>query len=268
MARINLIRKSNTYDNQAGSYKMLLEIISTENVAKDLFVKQRLRNFVKNNFEDVFCAVATPAQVEEFDVNSPRAGDSFFRTNTIELVSRNADYLEQVFESILKELQKLVEDVESLEALKTDGVYSITAADVEVNDKAIVHTHYRIPLIARPSGENEIYTDGGSEYHRVGNQDTDLAGWINNVSPAQFKFKYNLAADPTLSALWPPSEELISYAHLEVDGITIESPYILINENGIYWKNNTKGNAPWPEDYVDVDNDGNEVLTLVLDFVK
>ena len=52
MARINLIRKSNTYDSQAGSYKMLLEIVSTENVAKDLFIKQRLRNFVKNNFED------------------------------------------------------------------------------------------------------------------------------------------------------------------------------------------------------------------------
>lgn len=268
MARINLIRKSNTYDSQAGSYKMLLEIVSTENVAKDLFIKQRLRNFVKNNFEDVFCAVATPAQVEEFDINSPRAGDSFFRTNIIELVSRNANYLENVFQSILKELQKLVEDVEALENLKTDGVYSITSADVEINDRALIHTHYRIPLIARPAGENEIYTDGGEEYHRVANQDTDLQGWINNVSPAQYKFKYNLAADTTLAALWPPSEELIGYAHLEVDGITIEAPYILINENGIYWKNNTKGNAPWPEDYVDVDDQGTEILTLVLDFVK
>lgn len=268
MARINLIRKSNVYDSQAGSYKMQLEVISTENIAKDVFIKQRLRNFVKNNFEDVFSAVSTPAQIEEFDVNSPRAGDSFFRTSIIELVSRNPEYLEKVFQSILRELQKLIEDIEALEALKTDGVYSITAEDVNVNDKALVHTHYRIPLVARPSGTNEVYVDGETSYHRVADEDVDLVGWLNNVSPAQYKFKYNIAADTTLSALWPPDDSLLSYAHLEVDGITIESPYIYITDTAIYWKENTLGNAPWPQDWVSISEPGTETITLVLDFVK
>lgn len=265
MARINLTRKSSSFDKDSGSYKIVLEVVSTENINKHVFIQQRLRDFVKNNFTDVFVAVATPAQIEDFDINSPAQGDSHFRVSKIELLSRNIDYLEEVFQSILRELQDLVDKHEALQALNNDGVYSITANQVTVNDEAIVHNHYRIPLTAKPSGTSETFTVSNVEYQRVTDQDTDLPGWLNNSGT--YKFKYNIEADTTLSALWPPASNLISYAHLEVDGITIEAPYILINAEGIFWKNNAKGSAPWPIDYVDEDNEGTEEITLILDFV-
>lgn len=267
MAKINLVRKSTSFDPTAGSYSIVLEVMSTENINKNVFIKQRLRDFIDNNFDDTFCAIATPAQMEDFDIASPAAGESYFRSDKIQLTSRNAAYLEQVFESILKELQKLLDDYESLNVLNTDGIYTITADQITFNDKSLVHTHYRIPLVAKPSGTSETFTVSTIDYQRVASQDTALPGWLNTSTPAGYKFKYNIAADTTLAPLWPLDADFIDLAHVEVDGITVGSPQILINADGIFWKNNTKGFAPWPEDYVDINDQGTETVTLVFDMV-
>lgn len=268
MTKINLLRKSTTFDPSAGSYRMVLEVLSTENIPRHVFINQRLRNFVKNNFEDVFAAISTPAQLEDFDIDSPAAGTSFFRVYKIDLVSRNAAYLEEVFESILSELQKLVDDYTALSNLTADAIYTITADSVEMNT-AIVHTHYRLPLVAEPSGTNEIFDDSGTNYHRVASQDTDKTGWLNCVTgdPLGYKFKYNIAADTTLAALWPPTSDKIGYAHLELNGVTHST--VLLTPDGIYWKENTEGEAPWPVDYVSSLNTSpsGEVVRLLLDII-
>ena len=268
MARINLVRKSSSFDPKEGSYSITLEVMSTENINKNVFIKQRLRDFVANNFDDVFVAVATPAYMEDLDIGAPSADTSYFRTDNIQLISRNPDYLEQVFESILKELQKLLNDTASLDALSTDGIYSIEADSITFNDKSLVHTHYRIPLIARPAGDSETFTSNGIDYQRVSNQDTNKSGWLNTTTPAGYKFKYNIAKDTTLAPLWPLDPQFVNLAHVEVDGITMGTPGILINADGIFWQNNVKGYAPWPQDYVDQAHPGTEVLTLVLDMVS
>lgn len=263
MAKINLLRKSTSYDKINQSYRLLLEITSTENIDKNLFIKQRFRNAIKNTFDDVFVAVATPAAIEELDINSPAPETSFFRASTIDLVSGNAAYLEEVFSSIVRELQKLVEDSESLNLLVTDGIYEITTDDIVINTD-MVHTHYRLPLVARPCGDNSNYTDAGIDKQTVINQDTTLPGWLNSTELAGYNFKYNIPRDTALSALWPIPTNKLQYAHLEVDGITWTD--VRITADGIFWKDNTKDSAPFPSDYISPSNVGTPAI-LVLDFI-
>lgn len=263
MAKINLLRKSTVYDINNQSYRLLLEITSTESINKNLFVKQRFRNSIKNTFDDVFVGVVTPALLEDLDIDSPAAGTSLFRSATIDLISRNAAYLEEVFTAIVRELQKLVEDNESLNLLVTDGIYEITADDIIINTD-MIHTHYRLPLVARPCGDNEVYDDAGTERQRVANQDTDLPGWLNSSELADYKFKYNIAEDTALSALWPIPTNKLQYAHLEVDGITWVD--VRITADGIFWKDNVKDAAPFPSDYVSPSSTGTPAI-LVLDFI-
>lgn len=268
MAQIKLLRKSTAYENKAGSYRMTLEVFATEDITKNVFIKQRLRNFVKNNFDDVFVAIATPAQLEDFDESSPAEGSSYYRTSSIDLISRNIGYLEDVFQSILAELQKLVDDYDSLNLLQPDGIYTITSESIHVSS-GIIHAHYRLPLIARPCGTNEIYEEDDVNKHRVGSQDANLSGWLNTTGadPNGYKFKYNIAKDTALHAIWPPTADKLSYAHLELEGVTNND--VLITTDGIYWKDDLEGLAPWPIDYVNVNNPSpsGEKVRLTLDII-
>ncbi len=267
MATINIRRKSSSFISNDGGYSIVLEVLSTEAINRNVFIKERLRNFVQNNFQDVFVGIATTAYMEELDIGSPATGESFYRSDAIQLTARDPAYLEEVFESILRELQKLCDDTEALAVLKTDGIYTIQANKIIFNDNSLVHTHYRIPLVARPSGTALTTTVDGTDFQSVTNQNTALPGWLNTSLPTGYKFKYNIAADTTLSALWPPTSDFIGLAHVEVDGISMEAPGVLINSDGIFWKNNVKGFAPWAQDYVDINDQGTETITLVLDLV-
>ncbi len=132
MANIKLLRKSSSYDESIASYRMIVEVTQANDITSKIFVNQRLRNFTSQSFEDVFVAVATPAQIEDFAENAPNEGSTYLRTSKIDVVSRNAAYLESVFEDIISNVQKLLEDVEALQVLDTELEYTITPATVEV----------------------------------------------------------------------------------------------------------------------------------------
>lgn len=269
MATLNLLRKSTVHDPNSESWRMTLEVTSSEDITKYVFVNQRLRNFIKNNFEDAFAAVCTPTQIEDLDIGSPSAATSYFRVSKIDIVVRSLAYLEEIFLAILRELQNLVKDVESLNNLLPDGIYTITADNIDEN-MSILHSHYRIPLFARPCGTREDFADGDVTRQRVANVNTTISGWLNTTGtdPAGYKFKYNIAEDATLNALWPPDADKLVYAHLEVNGLT-ESD-LLITTTGLFWKNNLAGYCPWPIDWLSVNNEGlpeNGVI-LTLDIIK
>jgi len=265
MAQLTLLRKSTVHDASLNAYRMVLEITAAEGMSKYAFVNQRIKDFIKNTFDDQFAAVCTPAQLEDLDMNSPAAGTSYYRTYQIDVQSRNAAYLEEVFQSIVRELQKLVSDYEALNVLQADGLYTITADTIDVNT-AIIHTHYRLPLAAAPCGLNELY-DGDTK-QRVASQNPSLQGWLNDTSEPGFNFKYNIEQDSSLNVLWPPSADKIGYAHLEVNGITATINDVKITSDGIFWKNNNYGFAPWAEDYVNSGDPGNDPPVIVLDFIK
>lgn len=98
-----------------------------------IFVKQRIRNFALDyapetlNYEDTFVAVCTPTQLEDFPVNSPVHGSSYFRTNTVELVDPTAEGLDKIFQSLIYEVKKLVVDLTDLDDLETAKIFTITA---------------------------------------------------------------------------------------------------------------------------------------------
>jgi hypothetical protein len=278
MFKINLLKKATSYDTAAGSHRITLEVISTENIPRHVFIKQRIRNFIINNFDDVFAAVATPAQLEDFDEDAPKDGSSYFRSASIDLVHRNPEYLEEVYHSILQELQKLANDIAALQNLRPDAIVTITASQYInsqfqqggiVENAALFHTHYRLLLTAAPCGTNHIITIDGLNYHQVGSQDITKRGWLNTVSgdPSGYKFKYNIATDHSLNELWPPDSTKIGYAHLEVNGLTYSD--VLITAEGIYWKENAEGDAPWPIDYVSPTNTSpsGETTRIVLDLI-
>jgi spore coat polysaccharide biosynthesis protein SpsF (cytidylyltransferase family) len=130
MATITLNRESSTYDKQIASYRMRVTVTSADGINPKVFVNQRLRDAQKQTFDDVFVAVATPTQLEDFAPDAPNEGTSFFRTSTIDVISRNADYLENVFDDILWNVQKLVTDIDALQTLTANGTYVIDAEGI------------------------------------------------------------------------------------------------------------------------------------------
>jgi hypothetical protein len=130
MATLNLLRKSTTSVPAMQGYRMTLEITSSDDITKNVFVNQRIRDNTKQTFEDVFVAIATPAQLEDFAEDAPNNGTSYFRTSKVDILSRNLDYLESVFHDIVNQLQKLVGDVDSLSVLSDETTYQITADQI------------------------------------------------------------------------------------------------------------------------------------------
>jgi hypothetical protein len=269
MKKINLLRRS-LIKTPLSSYRLDLEIMSTEDITKDVFVKQRLRA-VDNSIDDRFVAIASPAQIEDLGVNSPNGDSSYFRSSVVSLVSSNPDYLEETFNIILTELQSLTEAIEVLDELTVDGIYNITADEVTTN-MSILHTHYRIPLVARPAGINEVYVDDadGERKHRVASPNTSLSGWLPTDvnSPPNTYFRYNIPQDSSLGLVWPIPDNFLPYVHMEFDGVTAKE--VIINGDGIFWKSNKFGTVPWPSDFVNVGDPGTagNQVTLTLDLIK
>ena len=124
MANIKLLRSSVIPDKDLSSYRMTVEVIKAEGITNKIFCKQRLRNFQKQAFDDVFVAICTPAQIEDYGEDAPLEGSSYFRTNKIDIIiSRNADYLDSVFDDMVWNTQKLVEDIEALNKLENEDIY-------------------------------------------------------------------------------------------------------------------------------------------------
>jgi len=271
MTKIYLTRKLNTLPNLQ-SYRLTLEVTSSENVVKSIFVMQRDRDPKNNKIKDSFVALATPTQISDLDENSPEEGSIFYRTHTVDLVGRTLEYIESLFDSIVSEIQSLVDGVDILDIYTEDGLYEITANTIQLVSS--MHEHYRLPLFARPCGVNETYIDGGVTYQRVASQNVNLSGWLNTTGsdPAGYLFKYNIARDASLLNVWPPTIETTYKPQLYANGI-VSSPAdtnVLINTTGIYWKSNLAGFAPWPQDYVNQGDTGSPQtqLNLTLDFIK
>lgn len=106
---------------------MTLEVTESEGITKAIFVKQRLRNFVDNTFDDVFAAVCTPAQLEDLQEGSPADGSSYFRASKVDIITRNADYLQEVFNSIAAEVTALTNSVSALQLLGADEAYQVVS---------------------------------------------------------------------------------------------------------------------------------------------
>ena len=111
------------------SYKLEVEAVNAQDMSDKIFVKQRIRNFAKGELDDTFVAVCTPVQLEDFGEDSPNEGSSYYRTNRIELIGRTPEMVQEVFDSLVYEVKKLVVDLTDLEVLSDSEIYNISAID-------------------------------------------------------------------------------------------------------------------------------------------
>lgn len=130
MVKITLNRSTTKWQPDLSSYSMRVEVASTENIVREVFIMQRLKSFVSDQFEDVFAAVATPAQLEDLPVGAPGADTSYFRVSSVDLVVRTAEGMDAVFESLVYEINKLCKDMEVLQNdLKDTRQYVISSGE-------------------------------------------------------------------------------------------------------------------------------------------
>jgi hypothetical protein len=128
MVKITLNRASTKWEPDLSSYAMRVEVVSSENIPREVFVMQRLKSFVSDSIEDVFAAVATPVQLEDLPVGAPGSDTSYFRTHQVTLVVRTLEGLNAVFDSMLWELNKLCQDMDVLaNSLENSEQYEISS---------------------------------------------------------------------------------------------------------------------------------------------
>jgi len=124
------------------------------------------------------------------------------------------------------------------------------------------HQHISLELVAAPAGTCAVVTEG--ETQTIIAPDENEQGWLpaahssfNGNAPEGADFGYNIAADPTLSALWPPVPvEAVVIEMLRSDTVNgqkqvygrVSQELVQFDINGIWWMSNCYNEAPWPVD--------------------
>jgi hypothetical protein len=120
---IKITRQATTYIPDIKSYKMIIEAIDPEEMSAKIFIQQRIVNFARGTTDDIFAAVCTPVQLEDFGEDSPLAGTSYFRTDKIELVGGTPELMLELFNSLVYEVKKLVADLNAMDTLDATEVF-------------------------------------------------------------------------------------------------------------------------------------------------
>ena len=107
-----------------------MTVTSAIDVTTKIFVKQRIHNPLTGKFNDVFKAVASPAQLVELPEDAPTDYCSYFRSNWADLIDTNADDLGGIVSDLLEEIVGLLNNLEALAALDGSKDYQITAEGI------------------------------------------------------------------------------------------------------------------------------------------
>lgn len=126
------------------------------------------------------------------------------------------------------------------------------------------HVHFQLDLTAAPAGEHVPPAFGDS--HVITDADEGLQGWLpanhssfNGTAPAGAAFGYNIAADTSLSAVWPPMPpgsailEILRPATVATDEISgfvrVPADFVRIDLHGIWWMSDCYNQVPWDTAY-------------------
>jgi hypothetical protein len=144
--------------------------------------------------------------------------------------------------------------------LRADGAGNVLC-NPQWTDYVDRHIPYTIYLTCYPAGNTVPPLLGMT--HTITNPNPALPGWLpanhaifGGLAPKKAQFGYNLGAQPSLNALWPPFP--LALARLEwnkglspdqgFQGVPMTPPSALaeIDANGIWWMSNCYGDVPWP----------------------
>lgn len=130
------------------------------------------------------------------------------------------------------------------------------------------HTHYKFDLVCRAAGTTSQPSADGRHVLTDGNP--LLPGWLPadhasfaGTAPPGAVFGYNLAAHPSLKAVWPPVP--VGNAALDWNkaltqdvgftGVPLGAGGLaVLNRDGIWWMSDCYGDVPWPLDFSSVDS--------------
>ncbi len=133
----------------------------------------------------------------------------------------------------------------------TDGSFLLRAAPPVYG----AHTHYHFTILGKPAGTAN--TPGVGDPQSITVPDDTQRGWLPVASfnpdnvPVGAVFGYNIAHEDeaALAAVFPPIPVASSF--FEQGGAFLDTDLITVNDFGIWWMDDSYGNAPWPTDYVD-----------------
>jgi hypothetical protein len=198
---IQISRRYVDTNRELSSYRLYVEAINAQEMTNKVFIKQRIVNFSKGTTDDIFVGVCTPTQLEDLGEDSPLAGTSFFRSNSIDLVATTSEELKNTLDSVIFEVKKLVDDLSALDVLTDDEVYNI-----EPNVPITILANS--PNITRASqiGSNLILYFTAPD----------------NVMPADIdNYEYSLNGGTT----WTVSSPAISYSPMTITGLAYNTTY-------------------------------------------
>lgn len=139
--------------------------------------------------------------------------------------------------------------------LLTDGTFITSPRSPAYTE----HSHVAVTLSGNPAGTVVDPIPGGLQVVTTPNTSvqgwlpatpTYFPGWTVGVQiPTNAKFGYNLqhANEGVLRGLFPPIP--VEAATATQSGVGITPFPLLLNSYGLWWMDNTYGEAPWPVDY-------------------
>jgi hypothetical protein len=237
MAKSIKLSKSSTIElPDIFSYKLVVKAVQPQGMSSKIFVNQRTRNFAKGLFEDTFVAVCTPVQLEDFSEDSPSEDSSYYRTDSIELVTRTPELLSEIFESLKYEVKKLVTDLEALDDLGPEQLYDITGREAVVAIPAAPtiasviggYTSIMINFVPAKAGSIPIKTyeyslDGGQLWNHRGIDSTASPIYVTQLHP-WMTFNVKIRAVDFLGNKGLPTQDTVyAYTIPSPDAPTISS---------------------------------------------
>jgi hypothetical protein len=139
---LTLIRRdadlTTVVSSSAITHETELEITGAVDLPKELFVKQRRQTVNINSvqfqeaYTDEFRAVCTAAQLEELPAYAPENKLGDFRDCKVAFRYTNPNFMQTILDSVIAEIQILIENLDALDTLQQSHVYNITATSIEV----------------------------------------------------------------------------------------------------------------------------------------
>jgi len=211
MPTFNLAKTTSAWSPDISSYKMMVEVTSAVDAPSEIFVIKRTRDFVKDQFDDVFAAIATPTQLEDFPVLAPNENSSYYRTNKATLIVRTAEGMQAVFDSMVYEIKKLATDLEAINnGLSYTSTYEISGDIASLNNIGSNPGNPSTPITAIPTPHAATHTIGGTDPITIS------ASQVIGLSPVAISNSYTDLTDKPNFAL--KSEIPTNYATL-VNGL-------------------------------------------------
>lgn len=109
---------SNTVNGRTVAYRMVVRVVKTNNIDPNIFLYKRILDALgPNPAKDVFVAVCTPVDLEDYNAGSAAPGDIYYRVADIDLIARSIEQLEDAWSHIKSDCDELVRTFETLQTV-------------------------------------------------------------------------------------------------------------------------------------------------------